>query len=301
MSYSESFIGIGAEYLSSLGRRNYSPRTVRTYDDILKRFFRYLRAKGVSSVADVDAALIQGFILNMQERKLRQTTMELYTRAVKGLFRYLEAKNMVFVNPAEEMKVARPVRNLMAVPSMEEMADLISAIGVGDMFGIRDRCIVEVSYSCGLRLNELASLDVRAIDLKNGSVRIMGKGRKERVLPLTKAAVSSLGKYMKDARPKLLKGNADDGGLWIDQYGKRMSASAIHMMFKSYQKKAGVRTHITVHAVRRACVTHMLANGASPIHIQMMLGHATLRHLSQYLSVTMPELKKMHGKSRLGK
>jgi site-specific recombinase XerD len=138
-------------------------------------------------------------------------------------------------------------------------------------------------------------------DLDKGCVRVMGKGSKERVVPMGRQSVLWVRQYLQSSRPRLLKERIDVHALWIGHDGTPLHTSRLEMIFGKYRAEAGVETNVTPHAVRRACATHMLRNGAHPVQVQMLLGHATLNTLSQYLQVTIRDLKSMHEQSKVGR
>ncbi|MCP4124617.1 MAG: tyrosine-type recombinase/integrase, partial [Bacteroidetes bacterium] len=192
------------------------------------------------------------------------------------------------------------LRGLRPVPTEEELEQLLAVPDVSGPVGLRDRAILEVAYGCGLRRSELAGLSILDPDIKNGSLRVSGKGNKERIVPLGRQAVKWLKMYLHQARPKLLKGDPDDKGLWISTRGRKMDGAAIRQQLKRYADKSGIETPTDLHSLRRACATHMLRNGAHPVDIGMLLGHSNLKTLSQYLSVTISDLRKMHKNTKLG-
>jgi hypothetical protein len=164
----------------------------------------------------------------------------------------------------------------------------------------RDYCIPVTSgrgYASGARRSELAGIQLDGVDLSERTVRLMGKGRRERVVPLTISAATWIGRYIENERSQFP--GSDAGALWLGQNGP-LSANAISSIFYAQSRASGVEPVIRPHAIRRACATHMLSNGASPIEIQQLLGHTCLKHLSQYLAVSMVELKRAHDNSRLG-
>ncbi len=179
------------------------------------------------------------------------------------------------------------------------MKKLLNSPDVTTELGIRDRAIMESAYSTGMRLEELSSLNIFSFNLRNGSVRVFGKGGKERTLPLGKHACSWIGKYLK-IRDRLLNGNIDEKAFWVSKYSTGMKKCSVGRVFSLHSKQAEIE-NISVHAVRRACATHMLRNGAHPVQIQMLLGHASLRTLSHYLKMTITELQETHKRSTPGR
>jgi len=174
-------------------------------------------------------------------------------------------------------------------------------VDVSRTVGVRDRAMIETMYSCGLRLEELLNLTTGAIDFKENTIRVLGKGRKERILPLTTQASEWLGKYIGEARKVMLDSKNDDGALWISSnYHRKLTRIAVQKTIQFYREKANISTSISPHAIRRATATHLLRAGATPLDIQTLLGHSSMEVLGHYLRVTIGDLKKMHEQTRLG-
>jgi len=189
---------------------------------------------------------------------------------------------------------------LVPVPNEEDIRKLMEQPDLGTAAGVRDRALLEVGYSTALRLSELAGLNLADPNLKDATVRVLGKGSKERVVPLGRQAISWLEEYVGKARPELLTASPDEPALWLGGMGRRFHVLLIGKMMRDYGKRAGIACGITPHALRRACATHMLRGGAHPAAIQMLLGHASLSTLSSYLRVSITDLQAMHAKARVG-
>ena len=297
--HSDSVIGIVAqEFLADIGCRRYSPRTVGIYGQALRDFSRFLDSHRVHRVQDVSTALIERYRRHLQQREFSPAGEETYTRAVKRFFDYLERKQLVFENPFAGIGPIHRTHKLMPVPNEAEMQALLAVPDIATPLGMRTRAVLETAYSTGARLEELSRMKLGDLDLANGTVRILGKGDRERVAPLSKAAVMWVRKYATEARADRLTKAAT--ALWLKANGDPLGCQAIGLSIRECARKAGTQPPITPHGIRRACATHMLRRGAHPVQLQMLLGHASLRHLSQYLRVTFQEMRAIHGRSRLG-
>jgi len=215
----------------------------------------------------------------------------LYMRAVRNLFRYLEDNQTIFMNPATTLIYPKLPVKLQPVPTEKEMKKLLAQPDVPLPVGIRDRAFLETLYSAGVRLEELIRMDIYDANMKQGSVKVLGKGDKERVAPLGKKALFWIGKYLKEVRPHYLKDKLDEHALWLGSQGKRINPLIVERAVHDYADKAGIG-RVTPHALRRACATHMLRGGAHPVQIQMLLGHSSLRVLSHYLKITITDMIK---------
>ncbi len=289
------------EFLENLRHRKYSPKSINTYRYPLRLFFEYL-SKNSSSlrIQDVSTETLIKYRRYLLKKEFLPSSIEVYLRALRIFFRYLEEKAVIFANPMEHIKNPRGEKKLPEVPSINDLEKLISVIDLSTPSGMRDRAMVEVAYCCGLRLNEILSLSLFNVDLQGKTLRVLGKGKQERMLPLGKQAYLWLKKYL-EYRSVLLKNNISENHLWINSEGRKVRAVSYQKTLQNHAKKANLEGKITGHSLRRACATHMLQNGANPVQIQMLLGHATLKHLSQYLKLTITEIKAMHERSKLGK
>lgn len=286
-------------FLAHFRQRKYSPRSLASYGNALNSFARYLAALGVLRIREVTFGHIEGYRLSLVEREFSPAAMELYIRTVRQFFKYLEDSQQLFVNPAAHVVIPHYARRLLPVPTAEEMAKVLLQPDTSTPVGLRDRAFLETAYTAGLRREELFRLDVFDPDCKAGTMRILGKGNKERVVPLGKKAVYWLRQYLETARPGLVK-DLDDTALWISgTHGGRLGIEGINQLVARHGKAAGLT--LSVHAIRRACVTHMLQSGAHPVQLQMLLGHSGMNTLSQYLRVTVTDLKKMHARSKPGR
>ena len=197
------------------------------------------------------------------------------------------------------MILRKPPRLIHYVPSEDDVRRLLTAPKTHTRGGLRDRAFMEVLYSTGARLIEMASISIFDVDLRRAALRLHGKGRKQRTVPLGKKAIRWLEDYLR-LRHTLLNGNPDIEALWLNTRGGPLSYQGAEKIVLRNSQAAGLRP-FSSHALRRACATHMLRNGAHPVQLQMLLGHACLRHLGQYLDVTITELKKTHEHSKPGR
>lgn len=287
----------GASFLGFLARRRFSPRTVEVYGQGLRDFGRFIQAAGTRRVQQVTSAHLLAYRQHLRVRGFSPASEGVYLRAVKRLFDHLTERQLVFGSPFDGADPIRHRRRLMPVPTEAEVQALLAAPDVGIPLGLRARAILEVAYGTGARLEEIARMKRADMDLAEGVVRIMGKGAKERVVPLGASAVEWLRRYLAAApcRPDGVE------ALWVKEGGLPLGSRAIGLAIHKLSLQAGGPTPITPHAIRRACATHMLRRGASPVQLQALLGHASLRHLSAYLRVSFLELKTQHDRSRLGR
>lgn len=289
------------DYLQTLAALNYSPKSIISYKHALARFSSFLTAKNRDRVQDVTVNDLDTYRLELVDQDYSSQSISLYLRAVKKLFSHLEQHQHIFINPALTVHIPKVKTKIKPVPTEEDMNTLLSMPDLSTLTGVRDRAIIETFYSTGLRLEELTRMKIVDTDLNQGRAKVMGKGSKQRVVPLGKKAIHWIEKYLHDVRPAFLRETPDDHALWLGAMGRRINPLTIERFVSDYGKKANIPHPVTPHALRRACATHMLRGGAHPVTIQMLLGHASLKTLSHYLAVTIIDMKKTHGKGNPGK
>jgi integrase/recombinase XerD len=289
------------QYLADRRSLNYSPRTIVSFARALRDFALTLAEAGIERVQDVKSDHLEAFRLRLKDRAFSAASIELYSRSVRKFFDWLEKRQVLFENPGADFLIPKPDRPLLPVPTVTEIQRLLAQPNVGRPIGLRDRALIETAYATGARLEEICRLKIFDPDLSEARLRILGKGRKERAVPLGKHAVYWIKQYLLHGRPPLIKDHPEHDRLWVGQGGEKISGAAIRVQIRKHAKAAGIKTPISPHTLRRACATHMLRNGAHPVQIQMLLGHADLRSLSQYLRVSITDLKKMHRNSKPGR
>lgn len=287
-------------FLSRLTGLNYTSASIATYRNSVNRFLKFLEDHGVGEIQEADIKILEKYRLMLLEKKLKSRSVNTYLKGVRFLFKYLEEKGMIFINPSEELQNVKMAKELPFVPSVELVEKLLKQPDTTTPIGIRNRAIIETLYSTAVRKTELISMNMDDIDWINSTVKVFGKGRKERMVPIGTQAKKWIDEYLEGPRKELLQGEKDDA-LWICFTGERITGPAVQVTLKNYCFKANIKPIISSHALRRACATHMLQNGANPVEIQMLLGHARLKTLSHYLKINISELKNTHENSRLGK
>jgi integrase/recombinase XerD len=291
--------GIGEEvglYVETLQARRFSLRTVDCYRRALGDFVARVKKPDVRSILAPD---LEAYRLNLLERRFKPASIQSYFQAIRGFFRHLEEQQAIFENPAEGLPVMKVPTLLQPVPTEEEMRILLGQPKVATSVGIRDRAMLEFVYSTGVRRQELLDLKVSSIQRDASEARIFGKGGKERMVPVGQVALDWVGRYLDEVRGDWAAGGSGEA-LWLAATGRPLGAGAIVINLRQYQRQGNIQTRIGLHSIRRACATHMLRRGASPVAIQQLLGHATLENLEQYLKVSIADLKRAHENSRVG-
>lgn len=287
-----------AEHLKTLAR---TADTVEAYTYNTRLFLAGV-AKDIKAVTRRD---LEAYIASLFEHRTKDgkayaiDTVIIKVRSLKRFFEFLETKNVIFINPMEfihePQKERRLPRNIL---TSEEVQKILDQPNLGTMTGIRDRTVLELFYSTGIRLNELCGLTIYDADLQGGMVRVnCGKGRKDRVVPLGRHAIRFLREYITKVRPHCTKKNRQCRNLIVGRQGKPISDQMIAIMVRTHAKAAGIEKKITAHTFRHTFASHLVKNGADIVAVQKMLGHVDLGTTQGYISALGLDMKKAHTKS----
>lgn len=288
------------KFLKRMSDRKYSSRSISTFRYPLTRFFLFLAENNNLPIQDVTSETLEKYRLSLVRSNFTGQSINTYLATLRKFFAWLEDEGFIFFNPATKIRTPKIKQEIRDVPSQEEMERLLSGINITTLIGIRDRAMIETAYCCALRMNEMLKLKIFNPDFTNRTLRVFGKGRKERVLPLGNQAAKWLEQYMSKVRPHLAK-NANCDFLWLSRDGKPLIEITYQKMLHYHAENANLAGKVTGHTMRRACATHMLKNGAHPVSIQHLLGHADLSTLGRYLNLSINDLRKAHEQSRLGR
>lgn len=275
--------------------RGLKDNTILSYYYDLSRYIEFLEKKGVTSIDEVSRDQINEFLFSLRE-ELSPLSIARMLSSLRGFHRFLFAEKVTFANPVqlvESPKVGRKVPHTLTV---EEVERLLKAPDLKTVKGIRDRAILEVMYATGLRVSEISYLKLVDVNIEVGFLKCKGKASKERLVPLGGIARSFLEKYVKEARPKLLKKKLSSPYLFVRQGGGRLGRQSIWKMIKSMVKKSGIKKKVTPHTLRHSFATHLLERGADLRSVQEMLGHASIITTQIYTHIDRLRLKEIHTK-----
>ncbi len=280
---------------------NYSKETLRRQDSTLRKFIAWCDERGLSDPREVTLPILTRYKKHLYyQRKANGDPLSFNAQAsmlstLKIFFSWLTKHSYLLYNPAADLELPRRPKQLpRSLLSVEDIQTLLNAPDVTTVEGLRDRAVMEVLYSCGLRRQETGGLKLHDVNLKQGVLMVRsGKGNKDRMLPIGESAWRWLAKYLLDGRAELITGQ-DDGTLFISDYGEPMNGEAIGRLVKRTMKKTGLQVAGSAHLFRHAMATHMLENGADIRFIQAMLGHEDLRSTQVYTQVSVEKLREIH-------
>ena len=284
------------EYLVTLKR---APGMVRATVRMVKRFLAFLDGRGL----DLRAATLRD--IETYKRELQETgnyqtsTTHGYLYAVRNLYAWLERTGKVLIDPTDGLPLPK-VRDAIprTVLTLTEMRKLLNTPDTSTPCGIRDKTMLEVFYSTGLRLSELCALTVYDVDVAGGYVRVnQGKGAKDRVVPMGRKATQYVREYLRHTRGIFTKNRRDERALFVGHKGGRIHFVIVERLIRDYARTAGIRKRVTPHALRHTCATHMLQGGANLSHVQKLLGHVNLTTTQVYTRVAAVEVKATHART----
>ncbi|HBT47972.1 MAG TPA: tyrosine recombinase XerC [Peptococcaceae bacterium] len=283
-----------ASYLK--GEKNAAPATLRAYLTDLKQFASFVEKKlgPAAHPGEVDHLLVRRFLGWLNGQKQQRSSMARKLVALRVFYRYLLREGIVERNPVDTIKAPRQPKRLPRYISYADLLRLLE-IPVHTPLGLRDRAILETLYGAGVRVGELVNLDLDDLDLKGGHLRVMGKGRRERLAPLGAAARQALEEYLRSARPLLeRKGRRPEKALFLNHRGGRLSSRGIRDRLEHYVRKASLSARISPHTLRHCFATHMLERGADLRAVQELLGHARLSSTQVYTHVNPQRLREVY-------
>jgi integrase/recombinase XerC len=289
-----------AEFLEHLAReRQVSPNTVTAYERDLVAFVEFCGRHygGHWAWATVDRQGLRGFLGELQRRGLAKRTAARALSAIRALYRYLQIHHGLAVNPARAMRIPKLDRRLPAHLDREQMASLFAQAEAraenGDFAALRDLAILELFYSSGLRLAELCGLNVGELDLLADQVKVLGKGRKERLVPVGARAVLALRRYLEAREGVVARGGGDRRAVFVSQRGRRLASRSVQRLVHRMLEGAGA-DGLRTHSLRHTFATHLLDAGADLRAVQELLGHASLSTTQIYTHTSVERLKKVY-------
>ncbi len=281
--------------------RNFSENTIEAYEADLNQFREFLTQQlGSHNVKtnQITRLAIRHFLGHLHSAGAKPATIRRKLAAIKSYLRYLCMREKMKVNPAIGIRVAHRERRLPAFLTESEMSHLME-ISKGDGFlGMRDQAILEMFYSTGIRLSELCGLNIGDVDLFGETVKVRGKGKKERTLPLGKLASKALESYLRQRADFLSRiGRLEESAVFINRLGRRLSRRGVQRVVRTWLAKAGANGRMSPHVIRHTFATHMLERGADLRAVQELLGHASLTSTQIYTHVTTERLKQVYNQA----
>ncbi|OGX36022.1 MAG: site-specific tyrosine recombinase XerD [Omnitrophica WOR_2 bacterium RIFCSPLOWO2_12_FULL_51_24] len=289
----EEFIKEFMDYLSV--ERGLSKNTLESYGRDLNKYAGYLKKKGINNLERVKRPDIQDFMMGLKDGKLNASSIARNLVAIKVFHRYLTSQRLLKEDVTSVIETPKLWKTLPDVLDLKEVEAILDSPNTRLKQGLRDKAALELMYATGMRVSELVNLKLTDLHMEMGFVRCLGKGQKERIIPVGSKAKEALQKYIEKARPKFLK-QKESKSLFLTRLGKPMSRQTFWMIIKHYVKDARIKKRVTPHTLRHSFATHLLQNGADLRIVQELLGHTNISTTQIYTHINKERLKQIHQK-----
>ncbi len=275
--------------------RGASPHTIRNYGVDLKEFFSFLNGK---PLAEVDALGVRSFLAHLKSRGHSKATLSRKIAALRSFFKFLARENYLKTNPVLGISTPKRDKKLPNFLDLNEVTHLLEAPSGKNWEGKRDRSILETLYSSGVRVSELVGLDRGDVDLLSGLVKVRGKGKKERIVPVGEKALQAVRGYL-EAAVAHFRGRIDGSStpLFLNRSGNRLTDRSVRRMLVKYARRISLKNGVSPHTLRHTFATHMLDRGADLRSVQELLGHANLSTTQIYTHVTTRRLQEVYSRA----
>lgn len=271
--------------------------TLVSYERDLRSYWAYM--KNVETITDWNEsrrANILHFLAHLKDQGKSSKTIARHIASIRSFHQFLLREKVTDQDPALHIETPKPERSLPKVLSMEEVEALLEAPKVMDEYGLRDKAMLELMYATGMRVSELISMDVSDVHATMGFVRCVGKGDKERIIPIGQTALGVIGHYLESGRGKFVSPKHRTDSLFLNHHGNRLTRQGFWKILKKLVKEAQIEKEITPHTLRHSFATHLLMNGADLRAVQEMLGHADISTTQIYTHITNVRIKDVYSK-----
>lgn len=271
-----------------------APNTIESYRRDLNRYLQYLsKVEQITDFNDVNRMVIVNYLYILKENGKARATISRTIASLRSFHQFLSRENVTEEDPSIHIETPKPERRLPKVLSNEEVEALLTAPTTNSPFDIRNKAMLELLYATGMRVTELCSLKVQDVHLTMGFIRCIGKGNKERIIPIGKLAGEALESYIEYGRPSLMKKKKHDF-LFVNHHGETLTRQGFWKILKKRSKEANIDKELTPHTLRHSFATHLLENGADLRSVQEMLGHADISTTQIYTHVSKTRLKDVY-------
>lgn len=276
--------------------RGLAVNTLDSYRRDLTKFIRFLKRQGVFGLEQVDRQRIMAFMEDLHKKGRAAATISRNLAAIRSFYSFLNQENLVSHNPSTELDSPKIPKRLPNILSIAQVTKLLEQPKVNDAGGMRDKAMLELLYATGIRVSELVDLDLPDVNLDMGFLRCIGKGSKERIIPMGQVAVACVRTYLNKGRGALVR-DPEEKAVFVNIHGRRLTRQGFWKILKKYVRQAGIDGDITPHTLRHSFATHLLENGADLRAVQEMLGHSDISTTQIYTQVTANHLRDVYQQS----
>lgn len=280
--------------------KNLSAHTVRNYIADIRQFGAFLKERSKETVTEIDQDDIRSYLARLYRSKVKKATISRKLASVRAFFKFLLREGKIRENPAETLQGPKPEKYLPAFLSVDEAFGLLGVTFAPDIMGLRDKAMLEMLYSTGMRVGELTGMNVSEVDFSTSLARVRGKGRKERMAPVGEPALRALEAYLERRWTAFPDSRTNDGmqaPLFLNSRGTRLSSRSMARILDKYARASGMGKRISPHVMRHTFATHLLDAGADLRAIQELLGHKSLSTTQKYTSLSLSKLLEVYDKS----
>ena len=282
------------DYLTMLRvERNLSPRTLEAYQRDLKHYLSFIVDKDIISLSNISQMHIREYIRSLNEKGLAASSIARIFSSIRSYHKFLSAENYVNENPTLILSSPKAPKKLPHVLMEEEISAIINAVVETFQYSKRDKAIIEMLYSCGLRVSELCALSLNNLYLNDDMIRIMGKGSKERLLPVGGRAKNFLNDYLIHCRPGIQK-DKGSSSVFLSRNGNPLTRAMINNILRKWSQVAGISKSVSPHTLRHSFATHLLEGGADLRFVQALLGHSDISTTQIYTHLDKHHLKEVY-------
>jgi len=282
------------DYLTMLRvERNVSPQTIDAYKRDLKQYLGYINDQRVKDLSEITSTHIRKYIRILNDRGMAPTSMSRIISSIRSYHKYLSGEKIIDENPALVINNPKIPKKLPDVLSEKEISSIIGAIEESSQFYQRDRSMIEMLYSCGIRVSELCSLEMSNLFLEDDLIRVMGKGNKERLLPIGGRAKEYLNDYLIHSRIRLVK-RTESSHIFVSRNGKALTRAMVNNILNKWTRISGMNRSVSPHMLRHSFATHLLEGGADLRFVQALLGHTDISTTQIYTHLDKHYLKEIY-------
>lgn len=276
--------------------RGLSENTINSYGIDLKLFLEYLRENEIPSFKQVNKEVIVNYMQSEKNNNKANSSILRSVSSLRKFFQYLAQEKIIEKDPMLLIDTPKKKQHLPQVLTKEEVEKLLRSPNTGQVLGLRDRAMLELMYATGLRISEIINLKLEDLHLTMGTLQTLGKGHKERIIPVGDEAIKWVNRYLEEARPKLLKQKRSNY-LFLNFHGNNLTRQGVWKNLKAEVRKAGIQKNITPHTLRHSFATHILENGADLRIVQELLGHADISTTQIYTHLSNKQLADIYNRA----
>lgn len=274
-------------------QRGYSENTIINYENDIEEFINFLKSENINKLKDVDYGTVRFYLMKLYDKKYSRNSVSRKLSSLRSFFKFLHAKNKIDMNPFSLVSSPKKEKRLPKFLYNEDIEKIFEVPDTTKPLGQRDSLILELLYDTGIRVGELVNIKLKDIDFSNRTIKILGKGNKERIVLFGIYLEDILNLYIDNGRNELLKGKNNEY-LILNGHGKNITTRGVRLIIENIIKKACIKTHATPHTLRHTFATHLLENGADLLTVKELLGHSTLSSTQVYTHVTNERLRNVY-------